>query len=126
MTLDFINQPLRYDKILTLLGTTPYGTVANHVTRLATLGLTVVYTEGTLADLWVLLDQNLPVIALVRTGELSYWTYDTMHTILLVGYDADHIYANDPYFETAPVTISTDEFDLAWLEMGNRYAVISP
>lgn len=125
MTLEFIKRPMSYPKILKILKTTPYGAVASRVTRLTKRGLKVIYSEGSLADLRIFLDQHLPVITLVRTSELPYWNDDTMHAILLVGYDEHYFYANDPNFEKAPVKIPIGDFDLAWLEMGNRYAVIS-
>ena len=34
--------------------------------------------------------------------------------------------ANDPHFVAAPLTIPTGDFELAWLEMGNRYIVFEP
>jgi hypothetical protein len=125
MALDFIGQPVEYNKILQILETTPYGAVASQVTHLSTMGLTVIYEEGLLADLYPILDKNLPVITLVRTGELPHWSWDTMHAVLLVGYDEHHFYANDPHFTNAPIKIPVKDFDLAWFEMGNRYAVIS-
>ena len=108
-----------------MLDTTPYGAIASRVTRFSEMGLAVTYEEGVLADLYPVLDGHLPVITLVRTGELPHWSWDTMHAILLVGYDEHHFYANDPYFVNAPVQIPVGDFDLAWFEMGNRYAVFT-
>lgn len=125
MSLDFIKRSMNYSKILKMLETSPYGAIASRVTRLTRKGLKVIYTEGSLTDLRFFLAQQLPVITLVRTGELPYWDYDTMHAILLVGYDESYFYANDPNFQNAPIKIPVGDFDLAWLEMGNRYIVIS-
>jgi len=50
--------------------------------------------------------------------------FDTLHAIVLVGYDETHVYANDPHFALSPQVIPIGDFDLAWLEMGNRYIVI--
>lgn len=125
MVLEFIGKPMRYDRILKMLDTTSYGTVASHVTRLTKRGLHVTYAEGALVDLQTNLQRDFPVITLVRTGELPYWPDDTMHAILLVGYNDTYFYANDPNFEDVPIDIPMGDFDLAWLEMGSRYIVIS-
>ncbi len=126
MVLAFWKRPLAYDKILRLLQTTIYGTVARHVHHLSTIGVNVIYTEGELPELYAFIDQQIPVITLVKTGELPYWPHDTMHAVVVVGYNQQFIFVNDPSFEPAPLTIATGDFDLAWLEMGNRYVVIRP
>ncbi len=125
MVLDYLGQPLAYDDLLRLLDTRPYGTVTRNVLRLTRLGLSVMYREGTLAGLRDWLDRGQPVIALVKTGELPYWSYNTLHAIVLIGYDEANVYANDPHFSQAQV-IPIGDFELAWLEMGNRYIVITP
>lgn len=117
---------MAYDSLLHLLGTGPHGTIARHALRLTRMGFSVVYREGTLAELRSWLDRRKPVIALVKTGELPYWSYTTLHAIVLIGYDEAHFYANDPYFPEVPLAIPTGDFELAWLEMGNRYIVIEP
>jgi len=126
MVLEYLGQPLAYDDVLRLLGTESYGTTARHVSRLTRLGFSVIYREGTLAELRAWLDRRQPIIALVKTGELPYWSYTTLHAIVLVGYDESHFYANDPHFPQTPITIPASDFELAWLEMGNRYIVIMP
>jgi uncharacterized protein YvpB len=53
-----------------------------------------------------------------------YWTYATDHAVLVVGYDEQAVYINDPAFEQAPQRVSRADFELAWLEFDYRYAVI--
>jgi len=126
MVLEYLGHLPSYEDLLRLLSTTPYGTIARHVLRLTRLGFSVTYREGTLAELHTWLDHGQPVIVLANTSELSYWSYTTLHAIVLVGYDETHFYANDPHLSQAPFAIPTGEFELAWLEMGNRYIVITP
>jgi hypothetical protein len=126
MVLEYLGRPLAYDDLLRLLDTRPYGTVTRNVLRLTRLGFSVIYREGTLAELRDWLDRGQPVIALVNTGELPYWSYATLHAIVLVGYDDGNVYANDPHLAPSPQAIPTGDFDLAWLEMGNRYIAITP
>jgi ABC-type bacteriocin/lantibiotic exporter with double-glycine peptidase domain len=125
MVLEYLGQPMAYDELLRLLDTRPFGTVTHNVLRLTRLGFSVTYREGTLDELRIQLDQRQPVITLVKTGELPYWSYDTMHSIVLVGYDQSCLYANDPHFAQSPQAIPIGDFDLAWLEMGNRYVIIA-
>lgn len=126
MVLEYFGQPMAYDDLLHLFGTRPHGTVARHVLRLNRLGFSVIYREGTVAELRTWLDRRQPIIVLVKTGELPYWSYATLHAIVLVGYDEIHFYANDPHFSQSPLAISIGDFELAWIEMGNRYIAITP
>ena len=36
-----------------------------------------------------------------------------------------HIYVNDPAFPSGPLTVDRGEFDLAWLEWDEKYAVLT-
>ncbi len=49
--------------------------------------------------------------------ELSYWRESTCHAVVVVGFEGDLIYLNDPAFAEAPQVIPVAEFDLAWLEL---------
>jgi hypothetical protein len=125
MVLEYLGRPMAYDEILRLLDTRPFGTVTRNVLRLTRLGFSVTYQEGSLDELHLQLDQRQPLITPVKTGQLPYWSCDTMHSIVLIGYDESHLYANDPHFAHSPQVISVGDFDLAWLEMGNRYVSIA-
>jgi len=126
MVLDYIGHPVSYADLLRLLEVGPLGTPAGHIVRLGQWGLAVEYGEGNLETLRSFVDSDEPVIALVRTRELPYWQgFDTYHSVVVVGYDEAQIYVNDPYFDDAPQSVAIDDFLLAWLEMSNRYAVLS-
>ncbi len=67
-----------------------------------------------------------PDLILLRTRELPYWQgMDLYHSVVLVGYDDKHLYLNDPNFENVPLSVLVGDFELAWLEMNYRYAVLS-
>jgi len=126
MILDYIGHPVNYTDLLRLLEVGPLGTPAGHIVRLGQWGVSVEYGEGSLETLQSLVDNDRPVIALVRTRELPYWQgFDTYHSIVVVGYDEAQIYVNDPHFDDAPQSVAIDDFLLAWLEMSNRYAALS-
>lgn len=109
-----------------LLDIGDFGAPAGRLARLASRGVAVGYGEGTWEMLEAIIDDDQPVMVLVRTGELPYWHgMDTFHSVVIVGYDKTHVFVNDPYFGDAPQTVTRADFLLAWLEMGYRYAVIS-
>ena len=126
MELDYIGHRLAYSDLLRLLGVGEFGAPASRIARLASRGVSVEYGEGTWEMIETFVDDDQPVIVLVRTGELPYWQgVDTFHSVVIVGYDQTRVFVNDPYFEDAPKTVMRGDFLLAWLEMGYRYAVIS-
>jgi uncharacterized protein YvpB len=64
-------------------------------------------------------------IAFLNTLHLSYWNEATSHAAIVVGIDEQHVYLNDPFFDTAPQRVSRLEFELAWDDMDNTYAIIT-
>jgi uncharacterized protein YvpB len=126
MLLDFAGHTVDYQALLDLLNTGPLGTPAYRIQRLASWGMSVEYGEGSLERLRALIDSGQPVIVLVRTKELPYWQeLDVYHSLVVVGYDEQRVYVNDPHFDRAPLTVAIDDFELAWLEMNYRYAALS-
>jgi ABC-type bacteriocin/lantibiotic exporter with double-glycine peptidase domain len=124
MALQHLELSVDYDHLLELLEVKPYGTAGYNLKNLAVLGVQVIYTEGTLGEVKAYLADGFPCIALVRTSQLHYWTFSTNHALLVVGFDDQTVYVNDPAFEQAPQRITLDEFHLAWLEFDYRYGVI--
>jgi ABC-type bacteriocin/lantibiotic exporter with double-glycine peptidase domain len=124
MTLGYLDVPIDYGRLLRLLGVTPYGTPGSRLNRLMDLNVHVRYAQGTMDELYGYLNSGQPCIALVHTGQLPYWTYATDHAVLVVGFDEQAVYVNDPAFESAPQRVPRADFELAWLEFDYRYAVI--
>jgi ABC-type bacteriocin/lantibiotic exporter with double-glycine peptidase domain len=124
MALDYLGVSVGYDRLLRLLGVKPYGTPGSRLNNLANLGVHVRYARGTLNELFDDLNSGHACIVLVRTGQLPYWTYATDHAVLVVGFDEQAVYVNDPAFEQAPQRVPYADFELAWLEFDYRYAVI--
>jgi predicted double-glycine peptidase len=67
-----------------------------------------------------------PVIVPLRTGELPHWSENIDHAVVVVGMDEHSVYLNDPAFATAPIQVPHGDFDLAWLEREEYYAVLAP
>jgi ABC-type bacteriocin/lantibiotic exporter with double-glycine peptidase domain len=126
MVLAHLGHTIDYPQLLKLLKIKPYGAPAGNVRLLENLGLNAVYSKTGLPGLQAMLQEEHPVIVFVRTGELPHWTYSTDHALVVVGYDENLLYVNDPAYPEAPVTVPRGDFELAWLERDYFYALITP
>ena len=115
-----------YSRLLSILDVAPWGTPHRNIRKLAEVAtnIQVTYKQGELADLCRVLDTGLPPTAFVWTGELPYWSVKTWHAVVLVGYDVQKFYVNDPAFDEAPQLVSQGDFDLAWLAYDSYYAMV--
>lgn len=97
-----------YDMLLAALNIKPWGTPHRNIRQLEELidRIQVTYRQGVLADVFHALDEGQPVILFVWTGDLPYWALETWHAVVVVGYDEDHFYLNDPAFPTAPQVVT--------------------
>jgi ABC-type bacteriocin/lantibiotic exporter with double-glycine peptidase domain len=131
MILTYLRIPASYSQLLKLLDIEPLvGAPFSKIHAVEKLGIAVLYQKhGSLAMLYDYLSQSLPIIVDVETQELPYWQQiSARHVVVVVGMDAQHIYLNDPQFPTtaAPMAVALGDFDLAWLERDERYALLSP
>ena len=126
MVLDFLSQPVAYEKLREILGIIPgLGAPASNVQNLSRVGISVTYATGDLNNLQEHLNQGLPCIAFVHTIQLSYWEENVRHAVVVAGMDDSFVYLHDPFFPEAPQRVSHLEFQLAWDEMDNMFAVLS-
>lgn len=125
MILAYLGQQVDYSRLLNLVDVQGYGAPSSNIQRLTRLGVAVDFGPGTLAELQQQLLRSRPCIVFIRTGELSTWSEDTGHAVVLVGMTQDAVLLNDPAFVQAPQRIPMDEFMLAWLDFDYDYAVIS-
>ena len=127
MMLDYWGLPVSRQDLLRLLGTDPdMGTPASRVLRLQSPVLSVTYTQADESNLQDWLAQRVPVIVLVDTAELPYWSRRTAHAIVLAGVEGSTAYVNDPAFDTAPLSVRLDELLLASDAMSNLVVVMKP
>lgn len=102
---------------------TPFPTIR----ELEKLSVLVGYRRnGSLETLYTLLRHGWPVIAAVDTGPLPYWDISTGHAVVVVGMESEHIFLNDPGMPDGPTRVLLGDFDLAWLEQDELYAVLAP
>ena len=125
MVLAYLERGVDYGRLRQLLKIKSYGAPASNIRLLAQLDLVVTYGVTDMVSLENMLAQGQPVIVFVRTGELPYWDYNSDHALVVVGYDENSLYVNDPYFPDVPFTVSQGDFELAWLERDYYYALIT-
>jgi ABC-type bacteriocin/lantibiotic exporter with double-glycine peptidase domain len=125
MVLDYLGEPVAYDRLVTLLGIEEFGAPLGNLRRLTRLGLHVTYGEANFSDLVHQLSLANPCVVAVSTAELPYWGQATDHAVVVVGLDDEAVYVNDPYFDDFPQRVPRDHFMLAWLERDHRLAVIT-
>src|SRR5688500_6588908 len=71
MIMDYLHVPVNYGRLLRLLRVEPIGTSFQNLRHLDSLGLSVRLGEGTIEQLQMHLDNGLPEVAFVNTGELT-------------------------------------------------------
>jgi len=107
-----------------LLGLTSIGTPFSNIRRLGQIDVTVSLQAGTAADLCGAIDRGQPSIVFLLTGDLPYWLDNTAHAVVVVGYDEETVFLNDPQFDDAPKRVRWDNFMLSWSEQDYTYAFI--
>ena len=128
MVLQYYGQPRRYWRLRNILKIrrnvgTPFSSIKN----LERIGISVAVQQyGTIEALYQATTLGWPVIASVQTGQLGYWDSDVRHAVVVVGLDPNSVYINDPQLETGPRQVAIGDFDLAWLEHDERYAILEP
>jgi ABC-type bacteriocin/lantibiotic exporter with double-glycine peptidase domain len=70
------------------------------------------------------LDEGIPVIAAIWTDALPYWTRNRPHAVVIIGYDENGVYLNDPKFPDAPQSVTWADFSKAWEAFGWFGAII--
>lgn len=74
-----------------------------------------------------MLERGWPSIVGVQAAEFPYWQdLPTQHAVVVVGMTPTSVLVNDPAMADAPLAIPYGDFDLAWLEMDEAFAVIAP
>ena len=102
------------------------GTPFYNISRLEKLGVRVERHEGgTMELLKAALERGHPCIVSVKAGELPHWLEPAQHAVVVVGMSDKKVWIHDPEFVMAPIPVPIGDFDLAWLGMGERFAIIT-
>lgn len=115
MVLDYLGIQVSYGRLLKLLKIEPFGASAYNLHHLSSLGVTASIDIRDMTLLRQLVQMGSPLIALVRTDEMSYWSQATDHVVVVIGFEDEEILVNDPAFNQSPIRVSALEFELAWL-----------
>lgn len=124
MVTQYYGKVIGYDELLALLDIRAYGAPSFHINRLTQLGCQTEFLEGSPDTVRKAIDDGIPVIAFVRTGELSWWKQNTGHAVVLIGYDNSSFWLNDPVFPDQSIRVPIDEFMLAWVEFDYDCALV--
>ncbi len=116
MVLAYQKRQVSEAELAAILGTQSFGTPISHITKLQTYQYKIEYRSFSESELRACLRQALPLIARVWTGMLTYWSEETFHVVVVVGYDETNVYLNDPAFAAAPQSVVWDSFLAAWAE----------
>ena len=124
MVLQHIGVETTQSRLNRLFGLTSIGAPYSNIRRLDQLGIQVTVAAGDDSTIRSAIDRNQPVIVFIKTGDLSYWPDNTSHAIVVVGYDDEHVFLNDPVFVDAPKRSAWNEFMLAWSEQDYMLALV--
>lgn len=114
-------------ELATQLGTDPVGgTPCSRVLRLHIPSLSILYLQAGLDAVRGWLADGIPVIALVQTLELPYWSRRSAHAVVVVGVEETTVWVLDPAFERAPISVPAGDFELARDAMDSRIVVVRP
>ena len=70
------------------------------------------------------IESGLPVIVAVDTDYADLWPHVPNHAVVIVSFDNDIVYVNDPQLNEALLAVDIDTFMLAWSHRDFQYAVI--
>lgn len=125
MVLSFWGDEETEARLIQQLGTKRYGTPISNAKRLRDKGYDVHVGPLTRSDLESYLTNGRPIIARVWTLMLDYWQTVTSHVVVVVGYDDDFVFVNDPAMATAPIPVLWDAFLAAWAEYDETAVVLA-
>lgn len=84
----------------------------------------VFQTDGVVEDFAPYIESGLPVIVAVDADDPAKWPYYSNHAVVVIGFDDECVYVNDPAQEETGLRIGRQTFELAWSERDYEYAVL--
>jgi ABC-type bacteriocin/lantibiotic exporter with double-glycine peptidase domain len=125
MILSYLGNEQSESRLSKLLATKPSGTAISNAKHIQKLGYQVLIKTLTREEIETYLIENKPIIARIWTAMLDYWTITTSHVVVVVGFDDESVYVNDPSLPTAPKAIAWNAFLAAWAEYDEIAVVIT-
>lgn len=125
MLLDYYGIDSSYEQLIEVLKIGDAGAPFRNLLALRSDSLHVTIQQGSTEQLRRHIDDLFPAIVFLST-EPPYWPFSTNHATVVSGFEGTLIMLNDPMFEQAPLIVPIEEFELAWLNMDEYYALIHP
>lgn len=89
------------------------------------LGLVVEHHyNGTIERFAPYIEAGLPIIVAVDADIPTKWPYYGHHAVVVIGFDDETVYVNDPAQVETGRAVEVDTFQLAWERRDYQYAVI--
>lgn len=129
MACEYLHIAYEYERLVRVLEIQwEIGTPFSRIQKLSQLRIGVTFRQGgEMAALYRLLLAGWPVLVAVQTSELAHWQDESsQHVVTLTGMTENNLIVQDPAFVEHPLPVSYGDFDLAWLEMDEAFAVIAP
>lgn len=70
------------------------------------------------------IESGLPIIVAVDGDDPTQWPYYNHHAIVVIGFDDEFVYVNDPAQPETGLAVDVVNFQLAWSRRDYVYAVI--
>lgn len=103
-------------------GVTPFPNIANLANA---LGLVVeIHTDGILDRFEAYIESGLPVIVAVDADDPLDWPYVRHHAVVVIGFDDQHVFVNDPAQAETGREVALNTFMLAWSRRNYDCAII--
>lgn len=126
MVLGFLSREISESRLIRVLNTDPMaGTPFPRIMRVERFGCRVELVTLDDSGVRQKLHNRQPLITPLWTEMLPYWRYGTAHVAVVVGYDDEYVYLNDPAFADAPQRVLWDGFLAAWEEYDRKAAIVS-
>jgi hypothetical protein len=116
------------EELAQLLGTRPgIGTAFSRIQQLKNVNVQVMEWCGLEKVANALAQKTAVITAVMTTPGLTGWqNMRTQHAVLVREVEATQVVYHDPVLPGGPVSVSRDEFLLAWSEMAEMVAFIRP
>lgn len=128
MVLAYWGNDYSEEELARFLDTKRFGTPISHVTRLQRWGYHVKFGALTIGALKNHLLREQPIIAQVWPAMLTYWPLQPVgsHVIVVIRFDSNHVYVNDPALSQPAQPLLWDAFLAAWAEFDETAVLITP
>lgn len=112
-----------WDQLVNSLGTF---TVFTNLPKLErSLGMVVeLHTDGTIDDFEPYIESGLPIIVTVSADIARDWPHYRDHAVVVIGFDDEAVYVNDPAQAETGLPIPHLSFLHAWQPRNYQYAVL--